>query len=135
MHRVISLLFLALAAAFSGCGPSFHYEPPFTVTDRHPFNAVVWLFKDESPESPAFATDSPDGGDQVFNSSLTRDGSAWRPRLSMEKLRAALRRAFDDAGDRMGQELDEERHDDTLLQGDSKAAGETPAADSQTAGG
>jgi hypothetical protein len=229
MHRVISLLFLALAAAFSGCGePPFHYEPPFMVTDRHPFNAVVWVFKDESPEAPAFAIHSPEDGSAVYNFSLTRGGSAWRPQLSMERLSAALaaeiqakvtetaevredaggtveaeaqgtklfvegtvqeaswkrtksgggtfhlkidlaatvarpnasdlhfwnrtveidvphlqhagpelaaalRSAFDDAVDSLGQELDEEQQAEALLKEDSDVAGETPAAETPAA--
>jgi hypothetical protein len=50
-----------------------------------------------------------------------------------QELAAALRSAFDDAVDSLGQELDEEQQAETLLAGDGQAAGDTPAAEAPAA--
>jgi len=50
---------------------------------RLPFKSVVYIFKDET-EPPASQ------GADVFETNLTRGGSPWRPRLTMDTLSAAL---------------------------------------------
>jgi len=96
MNRFIAFFLLALLPALSGClGPSFRYEPSAIAEKRLPIRAVVWLFKDETPDAPASRSASPWDSSPVFQSNLTRGGSLWRPRLTMDFLSSPMGAALE----------------------------------------
>lgn len=68
----------------------YHYEPSATAEKRLPFRAVVWVFKDDTPDSPGGRSLSQKDGSPLIWSCLTRSESPWRPRLTMEFLSSAM---------------------------------------------
>ncbi|MCX5796799.1 MAG: hypothetical protein NTY77_14990 [Elusimicrobia bacterium] len=78
---------IGLLAVLAACvQPNISYEPGPTAQNRLPIRAVVWLIKEQPPEPPTGrpATDAP------METSLTKNGSLWRPQLTMQVLSRAL---------------------------------------------
>lgn len=77
---------MLLAASLASCRMA-QLEPigQAPAQDRLPLKAVVWAFKDATPDRPASRETAPDGS-TVFQFNLTRGGSNWRPELDMRLL-------------------------------------------------
>jgi hypothetical protein len=91
MNRYIALFILGLLPTLSGClERPYPYKPPEAAEKRLPFRAVVWVFKDETPDVPGGLSAPQKDGPRVIWSNLTRSASPWRPRLTMDYLSSAM---------------------------------------------